>query len=413
MTDYDIAKSCVQLALAIGQHRPGYIDAYFGPPKWQAQAMRELRPLNVLARECEDLTAALDENSTMDPQRRDYLAKEVRSMQTSLAILQGEAPALLKEAEAIYDITPTWIDESVFERCHQLIDDVLPSGNSLVERMAAAKANARVTLTRDSELVATIIGELRRRTQARFGLPPGESLSVLLVSDKNWSAYNWYLGELNSRIEINVDRPLHIMRLLHLMAHEGYPGHHTELSTKETCLARNRGWVEHTVTSLDSAACVVAEGIATQALQALMSKDELTDWCNTELFPRFGLAHLEAERELALEVARLQLAGVRDNAAFLLHIERSAPSKVLAYVVRYGLACEREAEQIVRFISSCRSYIFTYRHGGELLAQLFVHKPGPVHWFARLLREPVTPSQIRSWIAALAEKSTLPIDSQR
>jgi len=45
MTD-DIARSFVQLALAIDRHRPGYVDAYYGPPAWRARAAADgPRPL--------------------------------------------------------------------------------------------------------------------------------------------------------------------------------------------------------------------------------------------------------------------------------------------------------------------------------------------------------------------------------
>jgi len=44
-----------------------------------------------------------------------------------------------------------------------------------------------------------------------------------------------------------------------------------------------------------------------------------------------------------------------------------------------------------------RSYIFTYRYGGEMLDALFATQGDRDPWFVRLLTEPVTPSQIRSW----------------
>jgi hypothetical protein len=44
-----------------------------------------------------------------------------------------------------------------------------------------------------------------------------------------------------------------------------------------------------------------------------------------------------------------------------------------------------------------RSYIFNYSMGRQLLADLFAARGDRVDWFRRLLSEPITPSQIRSW----------------
>jgi len=94
------------------------------------------------------------------------------------------------------------------------------------------------------ELALEIIAELRRRTQARFPLPDGESFELRIVTNQPWSAYNWYLGDFRSRIDVNTDLPLHVTGLVDLMAHEGYPGHHTEHSLKEARLARERTTIQ-------------------------------------------------------------------------------------------------------------------------------------------------------------------------
>ena len=399
-----IAPTYVQLALAIEQHKPGYVDAYYGPSEWQDQAKAKgLRPLVELAQECADLNTALAADTNLDPQRRDFLTKQGRAMQTSLRILQGEQPALVEETETLYDITPAWMDEIIFDEAQRRLDELLPAGDlstggSLIERMAARKKAVNVTIEPGSPLLDEVIVELQRRTTARFSLPPDESFEVQLVTDKPWSAYNWYLGNFRSLIEINIDRPIDVIRLVHLMAHEGYPGHHTELSIKEARLTREQGWIEHAITLLDSAACVIAEGIATRALTTLMSDEELVDWCTAELLPRAGLAHLDARRELAIETARVQLAEVSNNAAFLLFEQAAGEAELVAYLQRYGLSTEQEAQQTIRFLKYARSYIFTYRYGGEILDALFAKFPDHDHWFARLLSEAVTPSQIRAWL---------------
>ena len=40
-----IAEAYVHLTLEIGEHEPGYVDAYYGPDEWAKQATRSPRPL--------------------------------------------------------------------------------------------------------------------------------------------------------------------------------------------------------------------------------------------------------------------------------------------------------------------------------------------------------------------------------
>ena len=101
-------------------------------------------------------------------------------------------------------------------------------------------------------------------------------------------------------------------------------------------------------------------------------------------------------------ITRAPLAGVWDNAAFLLHDQHQSKAEVSAYFQRYGLRRANEADKAVEFLSSplSRSYAFTYSIGGKRFHALFAAQGNIDFWFTRLLTEPVTPSQIRAWTAA-------------
>ena len=70
-----------------------------------------------------------------------------------------------------------------------------------------------------------------------FGLPAqGETVRYEVVTDKPWSGFNYYLGDFCSRVAINADLGHRMANLPHLVAHESYPGHHTER------FARRQAW---------------------------------------------------------------------------------------------------------------------------------------------------------------------------
>jgi hypothetical protein len=403
MTDplFPIAERYVRLGLALEQHIPGYVDAYYGPAEWRADAEAAgQRPAAELAAEVAALAEDI-EAATMDAQRKDYFVRQVRAMRASTAIVQGEQMTLADETDVLYDVRPTWTDEATFEEAHRALDVLLPAGASLAERMDEHTKRSEVPVERIRALIPDVFGELRRRTVARFGLPAEESVEFAFVQDQPWSAYNWYRGNRHSLIEINTDLPLQITHLVDFLAHEGYPGHHTEHALKETHLVRGAGRIENSIALINSPSCVLAEGIATQAADIVVSDEDWIRWHRDELFPRAGCEHLDAERERAIQHATDKLGGVSGNAAFLLHDQGVSPDEVAAYIQRWRLASPERAQRGVRFISSptYRSYTFTYSEGAALLRALFEARGERDHWFGRLLREPATPDQIRCWTA--------------
>jgi hypothetical protein len=359
----------------------------------------------VLAREAEELSAAIDDDTEMGPQRRDFLTRQVRAMRTTLRVLQGERLSLIEEVEGFFDITPAWTDEAVFRDAHRTLEELLPPGGTLPERMALLRKSREISVAQTEKLLPFALAHLRHLTHERFPMPQEETFELKFVSNQPWGAYNWYLGDCHSRIEINTDLPLHIVGapgLTSLLAHEGYPGHHTELSNKDTRLFQEAGYTEHCVSLINTPACVVSEGMATCALEVLMNEEEQAAWLSNELLPRAGLGHLNAQQELAIIKAQIRMAGVLPNAAFLLHEQGVDAREVSDYIQKYGLGTEEEARKALEFLSTplYRSYAFTYHRGSELVRDLFEKKGDRDYWYTRLLSEPVTPHQIRQWIEA-------------
>jgi hypothetical protein len=212
-------------------------------------------------------------------------------------------------------------------------------------------------------------------------------------------AYNRYLGGYRSRIEINSDLPMEVNGLAITIAHEGYPGHHTELAMKEANLIRRRGYQEHLLTLINSPSSVIAEGIATSALETVLTDQELEDWYREEILPRAGISHLEAKIMIGIGRAERKTRSLWGNAAFMLHDQKKSTAEIISYLQKYEMSTEQEANRAIQFMSGPldRSYIFTYTAGYDLLEELFSMADRD-KYFARLLEEPVTPSQIREWI---------------
>lgn len=390
----------VRLGLRLERAVPGFVDGYFGPPDLKAEVDGEGPPVPAdLVRAALRLADALPAQG-YDSMRAAYLARQVRAMETVSRQLAGETFSLVEEVERCFDVRVERTPEAVFEAALALYDAALPGDGSLAERMEAQRR--RQELPRDKVhlipgLMTATMAEVRRRTAAFVDLPNGEGVDIVTVTNQPWGAYNWYLGDYRSRIELNTDLPTNLAQLPETMAHEGYPGHHTEHALKEARLYRDQGHLENSILLINTPECVIAEGIATTAADMLFAPGEARAWVEQHIYPVVGLAPDDVDAE-ALRRAGEMLAGVRGNAVFLLHVDGRSDDDVAAYLMRYSLLNEARARKALEFLKSplWRAYAFTYIEGRRLMQPL-LQGPDRHAVFHRLLTEPVYPSLLVEW----------------
>jgi hypothetical protein len=396
----EIGRNYLALALHLDRHFEGFVDAYFGPEEIkEAVQAGEPRPLAALADDAQQLQAAI-EAAGYDAQRTEFLGKQVRAMAAVVRNLAGDRLPFMEEVELYFDIRPEMADEAIFEEAHAELDRLLPGEGALAERLKAWKKGMELETERVLPVFELALKETRRRTSALFDLPEGENLTLELVSDQPWSAYNWYLGNYQSRVELNTDLPLRADSAIPLQAHEAYPGHHTEHTLKEQILYHGEGRGEHAVQLLLAPECVLSEGIANSGREMIFDDQELAAFLGQDLYPLAGLPDVDVERQLGLARASRGLRWVSANAALLLHREGRSAEEVKSYVMRYGLSTPKEAEQTLRFLENplFRSYIFNYSTGKDLLAPLLEGADAAENYW-RLLTEPFTPAQVEAWLA--------------
>ena len=234
--------------------------------------------------------------------------------------------------------------------------------------------------------------DFRERTDRLFGLPDGEHVDWELVRDQPWSGFNYYLGDLRSRVAINIDLPVLSPNLGHLVAHEAYPGHHTEHTRKEAGLVRRHGRLEETIFLVGTPQCLLAEGLADLGIEVLLGP-EPEPVLAAHLAP-LGIP-FDAEVVAAVRNAGEALQAVRANAAWLLHQEGRPADEVVAYVERWSLLPRARAEKAVEFLTdpTWRAYISCYVEGLPLCRRFVDGDPAR---FERLLTEQLVPQDLAS-----------------
>lgn len=406
----DVAEQYVRLVLAVGQHDPDYVDAYYGPAEWRVEAAKRPRPLGDLAVEARELRSRVPQpglagqTDPLIPLRHDYLRRQLQAVEARIQLLQGTTMTFDEESKALYDAVAPAHPASHYQQVLGELEPLLPGQGSLLERYDRFRRDFVIPTERLSRVFDRAIEECRDRTRAHIPLPAAESFTVEYVTNKAWSGYNWYQGHFHSVIQVNTDLPIYVDRAVDLACHEGYPGHHVYNVRLEQRLVRDRGWIEFTVYPLFSPQSLIAEGTANYGIEVAFPEEERAAFERTVVFPLAGIDPARAlhySRVQAL-VDRLSYAG---NEAARGYVNgRMTREQAVAWLTTYALMSPARAEQRTRFFEQYRSYVINYNLGKDLVkSYLESRAPDSTErrWalFADLISSPRLPSGLQTAVA--------------
>ena len=371
------AEAYILLGLRLGRHVDGLVDAYYGPEELSREVDAE--PLT-------DPAALVEHGDALLGQLEDgWLRDQVLGLRTSAGVLAGEEIPYSDEVERCYGVRPDRVGTDVYEGVHERLEELLPGSGDLAARYEAWRQANAVPFDKVVPLVRDLLGELRARTVELVELPEGEELVVEEVRDEPWWAFNYYLGDLRSRVVLNVDVPTTGRDLVHLAAHEVYPGHHTEHSVKEQLLIRERGAIEEGIQLVPTPQAVLSEGIAEVGAEIVLNDEGYA--AAYDVLARHGI---EVDPELTEQIANAAepLGTIGLDAALMIHQDGASPEEAQAYIERWRLVPPDQAKHSVRFATdpTWRAYVVTYTAGLELCR---TYVGGDRARFHRLLTEPV------------------------
>ena len=431
-----VAEKYAHLVLALGQHDPDYVDAFYGPAEWKTQAEKEKQSLEAIATEATRLFEQLEvmrlsqsgiaegtkSNTEVQPGtaaatagakssddemlklRREYLEKQLYALIFRAKTLLNAGIKGPKnfdaESKALYDaVAPTYHD-SFFDDILKQLEAKIPGEGPLWQRYEEWRKPFVIPKEKLDAVFQAAIKECRARTLAHLSLPPNESFTVEYVTNKPWGGYNWYKGNFHSVIQVNTDLPIYIDRAVDLAAHEGYPGHHVYNSLLEKNLVRDRGWMEFSVYALFSPQSLIAEGTANFGREvAFPTKTERMKFEKEVLFPAAGIDATRADEYYAVQDLMKELNYAGNEAARRL-INGEIDEKAAAeWLQKYAVMEPPRAQQRVKFIQRYRSYVINYNLGEDMVKRYIEKRAGndpEKRWneFGKLLASPRLPSSL-------------------
>jgi hypothetical protein len=399
-----IAEPYVKLVLAVGQHDADYVDAYYGPEEWQAEAKTDKQSLDAILQTAISLKTKLDDLHSKRVEdilqlRHQYLKKQISSLIARVEVLGGKKLSFDEEAKAYYDVEPPVFAEEHFKKLVEELESTVPGHGPIPDRVEHYRNQFTITPDKLDKVFNAAIFECRQRTKKYIILPENETFRLEYVHNKSWSGYNWYKGNSESLIQINTDLPIFMERAIDLAAHEGYPGHHVYNCLLETAFTRKFGWMEFTVYPLFSSQSLIAEGTANFGIEVAFPGKERIEFERDRLFPLAGLDKSQAEKYSRVQELAAKLSYAGNEAARRYLNGEISRDDAAHWLVQYALMSPERAQQRTRFFDQYRSYVINYNLGLDLVRQYIERRGGTEknpakRWeeFTRLLASPRLPS---------------------
>ena len=353
------AERYLELGLRLGKHVDGLVDAYYGPPELKEQVDAE----ELIAAE----QLAADGDALRDELHDGWLRDQVQGCATYAHVVAGDSISYADEVEACYGVRPVKVSEDVYAAAHAELDELYPGKGSLRERRDAWRELHLIGGDIAVPVLEELLPLMRARTEeVLLDLPAGDGVTLEPVSDEPWWAFNYYLGDLHSRVVLNIDVPTTGPDLIHLAGHEVFPGHHTEHAVKEQVLIREQGKIEESIQLVPTPQAVLSEGIAETGAQLVL--DDSSKEAAYAIIRRHGgtLVDPQLSERISKVGERLRTVGL--DAALMIHEEGASVEEAEAYVEKWNLVPPEQAKHSVRFVvdPTWRAYVITYSAGRDL-----------------------------------------------
>lgn len=391
----ELARRYVEVAVQLGERDPDSLDFYSGGDRGREELRRRPAPLEGLSRSALELQhqiEALPQMSGKEAARKAFLQAQVGAILMRIPQLKGVTRTFDEESKTFFGVVaPADSEIEVRRRFRLQIAELLPNASNLSAAYARYDAQFVVPRERVPRVMEAALQRCRALTVQHMVLPPNERVDVHYVFHKPWSAFSHYLGNFHSLIEVNMDYPITIDRLLDLACHEGYPGHHVFNSIRDQAMVQAAHRIEFQVQPTFSPQSYVSEAAASYGPSLVLSDAARLSIERDLLFPLAGIKVLDAGKYLQVQKLVSNLHSAEPS------IAREYLDGRLEYV-RAADALERETlmehgETTLLYLNEYRTYMLTYTLGRDVV-QAWVEAGSPtnaIRWqrYRELMTGPV------------------------
>jgi hypothetical protein len=397
VTANDLVREYILLAVELGERDPDSLDFYVGSDPMVEKGRLAPEDIDSLHRSAVRLSGqvqALPESAQVDAQKKASLLAQIGAIILRTEQLQGKNRTFDEESHIFFGVVaPRDVDAGQRKLVRERLAGLLGKEKATAEAYSRFDARFIVPPNRVPAVLNTALQQCKTLTLEHMKLPAGEHVDIEYVFHKPWSAFSHYLGNAHSLIQINMDYPLTVDRILNLACHEGYPGHHVFNTMRDQTVIRGMHLDEFRVQPTFSPQSYLSEAAASYSPQLVLSSFERLHIERDLLFPIAGLKGLNAEQYLEVEdlVNQLHTAEpsiARDYLDGRLEWARSVDALEHEVLMEHG-------ETFLLYLNEYRSYMLSYTLGSDAV-QRFVEDGHPTdaeRWrrYLSLMKNPFVP----------------------
>jgi hypothetical protein len=395
LTSTDLVGRYVVLAIELGERDPDSLDFSINANHSLDQFNSNPETLDRLHSDALALSTQISNlraDQGFDAARKASLLSQINAIVLRTEQLAGRNRMFDEESLVLFGVVaPQDKDAERRKNVRATLAHLL--GNNKDPAAAYARYDAQFVVRPDRlpAVMDMALRQCRALTLEHMALPAGEHVDVEYVFHKPWSAFSHYLGDFHSLIEVNLDYPLTVDRILTLACHEGYPGHHVFNTLRDEAVVRGLHLEEFSVQPTFSPQSYVSEAAASDGPSLVLSEAERLQIERDVLLPLAGLKGLDMQRYL--EIQKL-----------IAMLHTAEPSIAREYLegrlefVRAAQALERETlmehgETTLLYLNEYRSYMLSYTQGSDTVQEILDagHPTEAERWqrYRRLMTTPV------------------------
>lgn|GEM_PF-1646723 len=377
-----------------------YIDAYIGSDSLKTKVKNEDHfKFQRLIEDANRLLNNLDDIELED-NRKTFMKKHLLAFKSILKLLNNDVINLKQQVKNILDVDLEWTDEKEFENGLKLFDNGLPGNGDLNSRYYDWLQRNTYSFKNDKLMLGfidSLIKSIRNFSKDIVDMPKEDEVIIDLVSDKNYGASTRYVGNYKSKLNINKDIPFNFFQAIPLIAHELYPGHHTEFCMKEKYLVKEKGYFESTVFLLYSPQLVISEGIGEVAFDMIFSDDYFLSYLTNNIYKKYNIKVDDVNIKSILKASRINSIDQIANNVVMMFEDGRAENEIKNYVRKYTLQPDFMTEHLLSNIKSSqfnKIYATIYYHGKKLV-QDYLYEGDQKRKFNELLKKQCYPTMLK------------------
>ena len=323
-----LAEEYVETVFYLNELSEGELDSYFGSLDFEPDSTISIEELEFLAETLEGQVASISEPVDID--RVNLLKHDLKHFKNLLNFIKDPSGlTFAEEASLLYGLKLQELEDSTrlsddgriefierpktdlekrTEEIVGLIDEMLPGQGSLPFRIADFQSKFIVPIDKREEVFKKALSLCREATGKYWEIPEESSLELDWTREVTMPWHTFY-GNGQSVIQINPLYMGYIGSMIDVACHEGFPGHHIQLSIKEKeAVERSKNYQERQIVLLRSPLSALLEGAADFAVELAFPPNERLAVEKEILFPLAGLDPASAEKYLRIHRLVRELA---------------------------------------------------------------------------------------------------------